>query len=261
MADLLCTTLPWRGGSGMHMARGTAPHAWRCDTSCHAPMPPQSTMVRRVAAMPGDELVAHEGEEHEETFVVPQASSRCAMQALCTMGSMCRLSGGQLLGGNAAPALAAQLAAYSSCTAPCWLPTPMLCLPCHAAPSLCSAGPLLGAGRQQAARAAARDRQPQLRPAAAGQCRGQVRLRCGCHCRRGMDEQPASAAAHCRCSGVCTLSGRSPAPVLPHSPPRRILYAARSETDHGPVENSAEGMEADAPVMEAELDLERLCNE
>lgn len=42
---------------------------------------------------------------------------------------------------------------------------------------------------------------------------------------------------------------------------RRILYAARSETDHGPVENSAEGMEADVPVLEAELDLERLCRE
>ncbi len=39
----------------------------------------------------------------------------------------------------------------------------------------------------------------------------------------------------------------------------RILYAARSETDHGPVENSEEGMAADAPVVEAELDVEALC--
>ena len=31
-------------------------------------------MIRRVAAMPGDELVAFEGEDHQETFVVPQAS-------------------------------------------------------------------------------------------------------------------------------------------------------------------------------------------
>lgn len=34
--------------------------------------PVQNTMIRRVAAMPGDELVAFEGEDHEETFVVPQ---------------------------------------------------------------------------------------------------------------------------------------------------------------------------------------------
>lgn len=39
----------------------------------------------------------------------------------------------------------------------------------------------------------------------------------------------------------------------------RILYAARSDTDHGPVENSEEGMAADAPVIEAELDIEALC--
>ena len=41
----------------------------------------------------------------------------------------------------------------------------------------------------------------------------------------------------------------------------RILYAARSDSDHGPVENSAEGMAADAPVMEMELDVQRLCAE
>ncbi|PSC67635.1 peptidase S24 S26A S26B S26C family [Micractinium conductrix] len=39
----------------------------------------------------------------------------------------------------------------------------------------------------------------------------------------------------------------------------RILYAARSESDHGPVENSEEGMAADAPVVEAELDIGALC--
>ncbi|KAI3431274.1 hypothetical protein D9Q98_004335 [Chlorella vulgaris] len=39
----------------------------------------------------------------------------------------------------------------------------------------------------------------------------------------------------------------------------RILYCARSETDHGPVENSEEGMAADAPVLEAELDVDALC--
>ena len=40
-------------------------------------------MIRRVAAMPGDELVAFEGEEHEETFVVPQASLCCELCAVC----------------------------------------------------------------------------------------------------------------------------------------------------------------------------------
>lgn len=37
------------------------------------------------------------------------------------------------------------------------------------------------------------------------------------------------------------------------------MYVAASETDHGPVENSVEGMAADASVLEAELDLEMLC--
>lgn len=45
----------------------------------------------------------------------------------------------------------------------------------------------------------------------------------------------------------------------PSPPACRILYAARSETDHGPVENSEDGMAADAPVIEAELDVEALC--
>lgn len=41
----------------------------------------------------------------------------------------------------------------------------------------------------------------------------------------------------------------------------RVLYCARSHTDHGPVENSEEGMAADAPVLEAELDVEALCSD
>lgn len=52
---------------------------------------------------------------------------------------------------------------------------------------------------------------------------------------------------------------RRPTQALPRLPAaRRILYAARSPTDHGPVENSEPGMEADAPVAEAELDVEAL---
>lgn len=39
----------------------------------------------------------------------------------------------------------------------------------------------------------------------------------------------------------------------------RVLYSARSEVDHGPVENSLAAMMADAPVVEQELDLELLC--
>lgn len=38
----------------------------------------------------------------------------------------------------------------------------------------------------------------------------------------------------------------------------RVVYAARSPTDHGPVENSGEGMAQDAAVLEAELDLDRM---
>ncbi len=46
-----------------------------------------------------------------------------------------------------------------------------------------------------------------------------------------------------------------------YCPTCRILYCARSETDHGPVENSEEGMASDAPVIEAELDIEQLCSD
>lgn len=106
----------------------------------------QNTMIRRVAAMPGDELVAFEGEEHEETFVVPQGH--------------------------------------------CWVLAD----------------------------------NEQLEP---------------------------PHVIDSRSFGLLPLSN-----VV-----GRILYAARSETDHGPVENSAEGMEADAPVLEEELDLEKLCSE
>ncbi len=41
----------------------------------------------------------------------------------------------------------------------------------------------------------------------------------------------------------------------------RVLYCARSQTDHGPVENSEAALAADAPVLEAELDVEELCGE
>lgn len=37
------------------------------------------------------------------------------------------------------------------------------------------------------------------------------------------------------------------------------MYAARSKIDHGPVENSQEGMRQDAAVLEAELDVDQLC--
>jgi hypothetical protein len=50
-------------------------------------------------------------------------------------------------------------------------------------------------------------------------------------------------------------------PARAFLPAARVLYAARSRTDHGPVENSEEAMAADAPVLEAELDLDRLCTE
>lgn len=38
----------------------------------------------------------------------------------------------------------------------------------------------------------------------------------------------------------------------------RVMYAASSETNHGPIENSTAGMAADAPVLEAELDIETM---
>ena len=41
----------------------------------------------------------------------------------------------------------------------------------------------------------------------------------------------------------------------------RVMYAARSQTDHGPIENSAAGMESDAAVLEAELYLDALVGE
>ena len=57
----------------------------------------------------------------------------------------------------------------------------------------------------------------------------------------------------------CTRLCSQRAPTLRHLL-CRILYTARSDTDHGPVENSEEGMAADAPVVEAELDVEALCS-
>jgi inner membrane protease subunit 1 len=38
----------------------------------------------------------------------------------------------------------------------------------------------------------------------------------------------------------------------------RVIYAAHSATNHGYVENSIDAMELDAPVLEAELDMDRL---
>ena len=38
----------------------------------------------------------------------------------------------------------------------------------------------------------------------------------------------------------------------------RVIYAAQSATNHGYVENSIDAMELDAPVLEAELDMDRL---
>lgn len=41
----------------------------------------------------------------------------------------------------------------------------------------------------------------------------------------------------------------------------RVLYAARSPSDHGPVENSTAAMQADVAVLEAELDIDKLCKQ
>lgn len=52
----------------------------------------QNTMVRRVAAMPGDELVAGEGEEDEEAIVVPEVrpGARCqACRAALCLAVLC----------------------------------------------------------------------------------------------------------------------------------------------------------------------------
>ena len=64
-------------------------------------------------------------------------------------------------------------------------------------------------------------------------------------------------------AAAVTAPPTAPAPLCPTqtSTTHRIVYCARSETDHGPVENSEDGMAADAPVLEAELDLDRLCND
>lgn len=39
------------------------------------------------------------------------------------------------------------------------------------------------------------------------------------------------------------------------------MYSMRNDVDHGPIENSDAGLEADAPVLEAELDIDRLWEE
>lgn len=45
--------------------------------------------------MPGDELVAFEGEEHEETFVVPQASLCCVLSVCWLETRRFALEGGE----------------------------------------------------------------------------------------------------------------------------------------------------------------------
>ena len=68
----------------------------------------------------------------------------------------------------------------------------------------------------------------------------------------------------CVAASGAAVSLLQPACVAPPPHPSthcRVLYCARNESDHGPVENSEEGMEADAPVLEAELDIEALCSD
>jgi hypothetical protein len=38
----------------------------------------------------------------------------------------------------------------------------------------------------------------------------------------------------------------------------RVIYSAKSRSDHGCIENSQQAMEADAPVLEAELEIDDL---
>ena len=40
----------------------------------------------------------------------------------------------------------------------------------------------------------------------------------------------------------------------------RIMYFGRSDSAHGEINNSPEALEADRPVLEAELDVEKLVN-
>ena len=54
------------------------------------------------------------------------------------------------------------------------------------------------------------------------------------------------------------IDSRSFGPLPLHNIIGRVMYSARSETDHGPVENSEPAMESDAPILEAELDVDRL---
>lgn len=38
----------------------------------------------------------------------------------------------------------------------------------------------------------------------------------------------------------------------------RVIYSAKSRSDHGCIENSQQAMEADAPILEAELEIDNL---
>ena len=53
-------------------------------------------------------------------------------------------------------------------------------------------------------------------------------------------------------------------PADPSVPPRACpasCRSARSRSNHGPVENSESALQADAPVIEAEIDIDRLAEE
>jgi len=54
------------------------------------------------------------------------------------------------------------------------------------------------------------------------------------------------------------LDSRAFGPLPLHNVLGRVMYSGRSETDHGPIENSDSGMAADSAVLEAELDLDKL---
>lgn len=55
------------------------------------------------------------------------------------------------------------------------------------------------------------------------------------------------------------IDSRSVGPFALSAVLGRVVYAAECETRHAPVENSLLGMKADAPVLEAELDIARIC--
>lgn len=72
----------------------------------------------------------------------------------------------------------------------------------------------------------------------------------------GRSSRPLARAT---CSPAQGMPHHRGPPILPLFFNRRVMYAARSKIDHGPVENSQEGMRQDAAVLEAELDVDQLC--